>query len=485
MSIKKSLAWMGLAQVATFIFQFGSSIVLARYLTPAEMGVFAVGLATIAMLALFQTFGFQPLIVREKKLTPALQATVFTANAVSCICQTATTFLFAIVGASFLRDEGVKHVLQILAITPLFGILSFMPGAMLERNGRFKEVAIIGACTSLVGSGATIIFAVLGYKYMSLAYANVIASLALSCSLIIVGWKYQMFRVDLSQWRHVFHFGFQMFAYSGVVSFSQRLSEIMLGRIAGLGMLGLYNRASGMNNMLWGNIHHLVSRVMLVDFAKHHGSPETLRERYLKSAAVMTAVLWPAFAGLAVLSHPFIYLVYGAKWMPAAVPLIYLTIASMILVAMTLSWELFAATGNVASQTRIEIVRTSISTPLFIAACFVNIETVAFTRIVDAILAYALYRPHLQKMSGTKLRDFTGVYSKGALLTIAAILPASLMMLFSKFDHPQFGMVILAVFSGIALWGLALSQLDHPLKDELLAVWRRIGRFSPQEESVE
>lgn len=57
MSIKQSLAWMSIAQAITFIVQFSSSIVLARYLTPAEMGVFAVGLATIAMLALLRTFG--------------------------------------------------------------------------------------------------------------------------------------------------------------------------------------------------------------------------------------------------------------------------------------------------------------------------------------------------------------------------------------------------------------------------------------------
>lgn len=463
---------MSFAQAAIFVFQFGSSIVLARYLTPAEMGVFAIGMATVAMLALLQTFGLQPLIVREKELTPALEATVFTAIVISSVLQAATTLLFAFVGASFLRDEGVKHILVVLAVVPLLGIFSFMPGAKLERHGRFKEIAIIGALTSLVGSAATVIFAILGYKYMSLAYANVIGAVTLSCLLMIAGRNYGGVKLGISEWKRVFNFGIQMFAYSGVVNFSNRLNEIMLGRIAGLGALGLYNRASGMNNMLWANIHYLASRVILVEFAEHQRSDTPLRARYLETASVMTAVLWPAFAGLAVLAKPFIQLVYGPRWLPAAMPLVYLTIASIVLVAITMSWELFAATGNVAKQTRIEVVRTSISTPLFIGACFVSIEAAAITRIIDAVIAYFLYRPHLEKMSGTRFEDFVRIYGQGALLTLVAIIPAGILMVLSGNAQPRFLMLGIAVTSGIALWAALLFQIDHPLRHIMLSALR-------------
>jgi len=485
-SLKKSLAWMGLAQAITFILHFGSSVVLARYLTPTEMGVFAVGLATIAMLALLQTFGLQPLIVREKTLTPALTNTVFTVNAASGVLQAATTFLFAFVGAKFLRNEGVKDILMVLSVVPLFTIFSFMPGSMLEREGRFKIVAIIGTLVSVVGSAATITFAIMGYKYMSLAYANILGAMTLSGALMIAGRKDLRVKFGLSEWRHVFRFGAQMFAYTGVVNFSTRFNEIMLGRIAGLEALGLYNRASGINNMLWGNIHYLASRVMLAEFAAKHRSDTPLRDRYIQTASVLTAVLWPGFAGLAVLAEPFIYLVYGPRWVPAALPLIYLTIASIVLVAMTMSWELFAVTGNVAKQTRLEIVRTCISTPLFIGACFVSIEAAAITRIIDAVIAYVIYRPHLERMSGTKFQDFIGVYSQGALLTFVAILPAGTLAWLSQGDKPEFLMVALAVTSGIALWAVTLFQLDHPLKHGMVAVLKKLSlRFARTRSSEE
>jgi O-antigen/teichoic acid export membrane protein len=461
------------AQAVTFIFQFGSSVVLARYLSPTEMGVFAVGLATIAILAALQNFGFQSLVVREERLTPELQATIFTANAGNLIIQSAATYFLASVGGAFFREEGVKQILIVLSIAPLFGIFSFIPGAQLERNGRFREIALIGACTSMVGSGATMIFAVLGYNYMSMAYGHIIGALALSLAIMFAGRRYHIFRLGLSDWRRVFHFGMQMFAFSGIVHVSQRFCEIMLGRIAGLGALGLYSRASGINNMLWANIHYLLSRVMLVDFAQHHRSGTPLRSRYVQMTAFMTALLWPAFAGLGVLAFSFISLVYGPKWIGAAVPLIYLTVASMITVSMTLSWELFTATGNVATQTRLEAVRTSLSVPMFIGACFISIEAAALTRIVDAVIAFILYRPHLNKMSGTTTRELSGEYLRSAILTIVAVSPAAASM-FMFGGEPSWVLLSVAVALGAGFWVAALFQLKHPLRYEISKLQKRL-----------
>jgi O-antigen/teichoic acid export membrane protein len=473
-SIKRSLAWMGIAQAATFLFQFGSSVVLARYLSPQEMGVFAIGLAMVGMLALLQNFGLQPLIVREELLTQPMEATTFTANTMICIVQTIATVLFAFLAASFLRNEGVKHILVVLSVIPLLGILSFMPGAKLERNGRFKEIALIGAITSLIGSCATVIFAVLGFKYMSLAYGQVISAVTLSTSFIVVGRKYRSVSFGLSEWRYVFRFGIQMFSYSGIVNFSQRFCEIMLGRISGLSDLGLYNRASGINNMIWGNIHYLASRVMLVDFANHHRSGIPMGDRYIQTVAVITATLWPAFAGLAILAHPFILIVYGAKWDAAAVPLVYLAISSMILVAMTMSWELFAVTGNVGTQTRLEVVRTIVSVSLFIGACFISIEAVAFTRIIDAALLFILYRPHLNRMTGTTFHILAMTYLQSALLTFAAVLPVAVLMLLFRQDQPPMPVLLFGIILGVLLWGGVLFLVHHPLTIEIRTIRMRI-----------
>ena len=475
-SIKKSLAWLGLAQAISVVLQFASSVVLARYLTPYEMGIFAVALATVGMLSLFQQLGLNALIVREEVLTDEVSSTAFTINALITAALSLVIVGASYAGAAFLRDDGVRQVLLVLAITPLFGIFSFLPASNLERHGRFRDIALIGTTSNVVSAATMIVLAVLGFKYMSIAYAQVASSAALALMLIIAGRRHFSFRVGFTAWRRVADFGLQMLAVSGIASASQRLSEIMLGRLLGLANLGLYNRASGLNGLIWNNIHTVVGRVVLVDFAGLHRQGASLRERYKQTVAIVTAILWPAFAGLAVVAEPFIVIIYGEKWAPAVVPFVYLAIASMILVAITMTWELFTATGQLRTQTRIEFIRAIMSFALFVGGCLISLEAAAAARMLDAVFSVLLYRPHVNRMTGTTAADFWPIYAQSAVLTALAVAPAGALMMWGEANGSP---VLLAgvIGLGVVLWGAGLFALKHPLADELKAT---IGHRLPK-----
>jgi O-antigen/teichoic acid export membrane protein len=139
-------------------------------------------------------------------------------------------------------------------------------------------------------------------------------------------------------------FGLQMLATSGLHSIGGRLSDICLGKLQGLGALGIYNRAGSLNGLLWNNVHMIVGRVMFVEFAGLHREGVGLRDRYIATVDVVTALLWPAFAGLALISGPVIMVLYGERWLPAALPMALLSVSSIILVSITMTWEIFTAT---------------------------------------------------------------------------------------------------------------------------------------------
>jgi O-antigen/teichoic acid export membrane protein len=183
---------------------------------------------------------------------------------------------------------------------------------------------------------------------------------------------------------------------------------------------------------------------------------------------MVTGILWPAFAGLALLAKPFIVTVYGEAWEAAAVPLTYLAISSMVLVSITMSWELCTVTGNLRTQTRVEAVRATCSVPLFIGGCLISLEAVAFSRIIDAVLAVALYGHHLGKMTGTTILDVRRVYAQGAALTIAAIAPAALLLAIKSDGQPMPAILISSVLLGVLLWVILLFILKHPLSREVI-----------------
>jgi O-antigen/teichoic acid export membrane protein len=458
---------MGSAQIIGFVAQFTASVVLARYLTPHEFGIFAAGMATVAILSLLQNLGLQSFIVKEKDLTQDVLKSTFTINAILCVGVSLLTALVAFLGARFLQERGVQDVILVLAITPLFGIFSFLPAANIEREGRFRDISLVTMLLNIGNAGLTILFAVLGFKYMSLAYAGVISAGLMSLAYIALGRRHFALRVGLADWKRIADFGFQLLMGSSIVTIAHRVSELSLGKISGLASLGLYNRASGLNNMPWGHIYWLASRIVLVDFANLHREGLPLRDRYLQTLAIITALLIPAFAGLGILAKPVLFYVYGERWLPAALPLTLLAIASMVLVTITLTSEVLTVTGKVRIQTRVEAMRAPISTTLFIGACFISIEAAAFSRIVDAVIAVALYRPHMSRLTSTRFRDLRPLYMQSTLLTTAATLPALLAVLWADQGIPTVPEMVGAVSLGGALWLATLFVMKHPLATEI------------------
>lgn len=464
MSLKTSLAWMGWAQAVAVALQFTTSIILAHYLTPYDTGIYGLALATVGVLSLVQSLGLQSMMVREEEITPTISATAFTVNAAISILLS-----MLIVGASFLggralHEEGVQRVLLVLAATPLFGILSFLPSAMLEREGNFRSLAVIGTVSSLSSATATITLAIAGFSYMSVAWAQWVGILVSVATANLLGRRHVSYHIGFAAWRRVASFGFQMVAVTGITQISQRISEICLARLLSLGALGLFNRANGINAIVWNNVHMIAGRVLFVDFAQLHRSGESLRTRYIQVVAMITALLWPAFAGLAIMGKPFIYYIYGPKWIGSYGALVFITLASIGLVASTMTWEIFAATGNLRIQTRIEVVRSLASLATFIAGCFISLEAAAASRVLDAALAFLLYRPHLNRMTQTSLRDFAPIYGQSILLTLAAIAPAFAIMALHGFrPDPPILELVLATATGMSLWTAALALTGHPL----------------------
>ncbi|MGI4730533.1 MAG: oligosaccharide flippase family protein [Janthinobacterium lividum] len=467
MSIRKSIAWLGSGQVASLVLQFGSSIVLARFLSPKEMGIYAVAVAVAATLSIFQNFGLQALIVREEVMTDALKHTTFSVNCLSSLALSAAIALASVVLAHSFEEPGIRDVLLILAVCPILSIPSFLPSAMFEREGRFGTIAAINAGSSIVQAAVTIVLVVLGHKYMSMAYGTVVSTVATSAMFLLWGREHRSARWTLSSWRRVSAFGLQIFLVTSTTSLSQRLSDILLGRLAGLGSLGLYNRAVSLGNIVWINIHGLMSRIVLTDMANLRRAEVPLRERYLQTVSMTLALLWPAFAGMAVVARPFVVAIYGERWERAAGLLSYVCIASMILVTITMVWEVFAVSNNLRIQTRVEAVRLVVSIALLAAGALISVEAAAASRIPEAIVACFLYRPHLNRITDTRFRDLRSAYWQGGVLTIGAILPAAVLMLTTTRAQQTPLLLGIVVVAGVGLWVAMLFRLGHPLATEI------------------
>jgi O-antigen/teichoic acid export membrane protein len=469
MSYKRRLAWMGLSQACFFGVQFASSVIVARLLTPYDMGVYAIAMAITGVLSLLQAFGLSGFIVREPELGTHVTRSVFTINLLLSIALAGSIAGLSPLGGRLLHEDGVRRVMLMLAALPLLGALEFLPATQVERAANFKAIALIGTGRIVTSQAVTVWLAFEGYSFMSLAFGQIAGSMFSALAYTLVGRRHVSFRIGFREWRRILSFGLNMLAISGVNAIAARLSEALLGRLLGLSALGLYSRASNLNNLVWDNIHMVIGRVVFVDLAAQKRSGASLRATYLTLVEVLTALLWPAFAGLAIVSGPFILLVYGPKWVASAHPLAMLSIAAILLVAISMTWELFVVSGETAKQARLEIVRTGAGLIMFATGCLFGLTGAAAGRIGDAAFSIWLYRPHLDRMTQTRTSDFAVIYARSAALTLLTVAPAGIVMLLhGGSEHTPLTWLIPAIGLGGVMWTLALFQMRHPLAVEAL-----------------
>lgn len=475
-SIGSSLAWMSSSQLLGVIPQLCAQIVLARLLSPFETGIYAIGMAVVAFLTLLQAIGLQAFIVREKHLTPAILATAFTINAIMSVVIAAALVLIGLVGARFLGDPGVGHVLYMMALVPLIGVAAFQPLALLEREGRFRAIGLTQMAANFGSAGVTIAAAFASFSYMSAAFGQLALALVQAGAMLAIGRSMPRIRLGMERWREVADFAVQMLAIGGVSGLGLRLSDIILGRFLGLSALGLYSRASNLNILIWSNLHLVVGRVLFVDFSEIVRRGDSLRTRYIATVDMLTAFLWPVFAGFAILGGPFISLVFGDKWVPARWALCFLALSSMIQVAITMTNELFAATDRLRVQTRIEFIRAGFALATFTAGCMVSIEAAAAARAAESLFAVLLYRRHIGRMTETTPADLNVIYLRSAAITVVTCLPALAATIYWGWSpHMPMTWVAGSVVLGGACWLGLLVVLRHPIWTELqsLRVRRR------------
>jgi O-antigen/teichoic acid export membrane protein len=467
-SFKRGLLWTAAGQASLFAIQFGGAVIVARLLSPYEMGIFALAMAVVGVLNLIQSIGLGSYVVREPDLTPERIATAFTVNAIISLLLAAATAALGFAGSFFADDPGVRRLLLILALTPILSIFSILPLALLERQARFKAISIANVCGRLVSTIVMVVLAYGGLSYFSIAWGQCAGALITTILLCWVARRDLSWKLSMGGWREISTFGMQMIAITGVNSLAGRVSDLLLGKVTGIVALGLYNRAAGINNLFWENLHSVMGRVVFAELSRQKREGLSLRPLYLSISEMVTASLWPVFTGLAVLAVPLIRIVYGAQWLPAAMPFAILALSAVVLISVTMTWEIFVACGETARQARMEFIRAGVATGLFAIGCAVSLEAAAAARVADAVFAVAFYGPHLRRMTDTTLSDMGPIYLRSGLLTLLAVLPASILVTLAGRQAAEipFGQLALAVALGGLLWGIGLVLMNHPLWNE-------------------
>ncbi len=466
--VRRAFLLSSLEQYIQLVIGFAVLAVLARLLTPDEIGlaVVAMGISTSAYsLREFVTTEF---LIQKSEIDLADRQTSFTAitlvTACICVCILALSQPLS----RFYSAPELARFLTIGAASALVEAFGLPTIALLRREMAFGTLASIRVISSVAGAAVTILLAWSGHGFMSYAWGLLISAIATSCLAYAAHPDAASFRPSLASLRGVIGFGGYRGATTMVERIYESLPQLMLGRFMPMTAVAFYNRANVVCAIPDRVLLSAVFSVAFPAFAAHKRTGGDVRQAYLRTLSYVSAVYWPALVGLAVTAHTVVRIVLGDQW-DQAVPLVrILSVASMFWFSVVPTNPMLLALGKNRDAFTAVFISRGIGIIVVGSASYFGVLAMAASQLIALPVQMIVGLLFAKKHVRFRWRELMAAIVPSAVVTACSIAgPLAVGVAIGgrlDFSIPEFGVVgILAAVGWLA--GLALT--NHPFLVEL------------------
>jgi len=313
-------------------FQFVSSIIIARILTPADIGVFSIAVLLSGLAGTVRDFGVTQYLIQEKELTDDKVRAAMALSLAVGWSLAMVLYLLSDPVARFYREPGVSSAVVVLAWTFVLVPFGSVVMAMLRRRLDYWSIFKVRVGSALVTATASVVLALLGFGYMSLAWSalgGVIATVLL-CGLHRPAGMPRL--PSFARIRQVLSFSGQVVLSNVIGEVSRGIPELAVGKAQGMEAVGLLGRALGLRALLDKVLMSALWSVVLPYFSKLEREQGDLRASYSRVQAYVTGIAWPLMLFLGAAAGPIIAVLYGPQW-GASVPLVRVVCIAGVLAA--------------------------------------------------------------------------------------------------------------------------------------------------------
>lgn len=466
--------------------QFIVALVMARILSPAEIGIYSIAIVLVNMAHVFRDFGVSTYLQREDDLTVEKVRSAIGLSYAIAWTIAAGVFLASGWVAAYFGYPEIRPVMQILAVSFFFIPFSSVALALLLREFDATRIAIGTFWGTLAHSTTCLSLALSGFGAASLAWANL-------ANVLATGGVYLWLRPARMRYLPRFSNLGGVIRYGGGALFSNlakaandALPDLMLGKIGTAHQVGLVSRANSTVHMfqyIAGSAMAFGSQTYL---AQAHHARQSLEPILHRAVALVTGVGWPMLAVTTIAARDVIVGLYGPGWtaaVPAVAPLAamaaielmfhykttafnaigrpYLaSIPLLVTSASRIAFALILFNGSIASFGWAMMLATLATMPvwLYLQSRYLACGILAFARMLapSALVALVCAAVAVLGMWGI---DRIGI--KTAILRVA----------------------MLGVPVGLA-WLAALRLLAHPLYEEVLIILKNLRALHPAKASL-
>lgn len=410
-------------QLAKLVILVGLSMAMARLLTPADFGLFALVGTLSAFVATFRDFGLGHATIYARALSDEQRHAVLR---VQLSLSGRLVLLMALAGpvlAMIYDEPRLVRITLVMALVNGIAALAVLPESLLSRRMRFGTLAGIEVGALLTSGVVGVGLAWAGAGYWALVAQAATDLLARTAAL----WLATPWRPDLRRLMQAPAAASSLVRYSREAVLSravnyagQNLDLIVVGLVAGTAAAGLYSRAYQWATMPMLQVYGALLGVLVAGLSRARDDAVLFRVCARQLLLPIFALCLPAIAFIGTAAEAFVLVLLGEQWRDAAPLLRLFCAATFAGSALQVMKPIYLATGRTGRQLR----WTLTAAPLTATAVLVGARwgmagvalgfTVATCLLVLPGVWYGL------RGSPLRLADMLGIVARPGLAAVGA-----------------------------------------------------------------
>ncbi|WP_424831790.1 lipopolysaccharide biosynthesis protein [Ruegeria sp.] len=472
------VAWMSAGSWIEQAINFAVFALLARLLGVEAFGILAMAAAFVLLLEF---------LVRESVSEILLTNDALSTERLNSVFWLMVVFGFGLAGlllvasgpiADFYKEEQVAPLIIALSPTVPMIALTAVPVALLRREMQFRALALRAVAGVIAGGVVGIGMALSGFGVWSLAGQRV-TQVAVN---VVMAWAAVSWRPGLhissTHVREVLHFGHRMVGLRAAELVAVQMPSVIIGASLGPTQAGLYSiawRVIEIASFLVTTPLRMVTLPAIGNVMRQGAAAPKLLQDIMRMTGL---VVFPAFAGLAVLAEPALTVLFGPKWVPAAPVLSIMCLFGVYLCIDKVQQTYCLAAGRVGVLATLAWCEVALGIVLIYFAIPFGLTASAIAFVAAFLLMWPLRFRNLASIAGVHTASLISPHV--APLILAAIMASGVYVVSRQMADVSGIVVLLAgtVFGLVLFAGLAFLCLRDRL--ELLRSFVRPQTEAPE-----
>lgn len=339
--------WQTIQRFGSRIILFVANMIFARLLSPDDFGVMGIIWVFISFSDIFINGGFLSALIQKKDVNEDDYSTAFYWNIVIAILCYITIYISAPFISKFYNNSILLDVLRVQGIVLFLNALTIVQSSRIQRQLRFKKLAIIDIIASVLGSLLGI-FAAVFFNFG--VWSLVIKMVSYSTITCIAFWTterwYPKRRFSWPSFKKLFSFGSFMLLSSLTNVLYINFQPLIIGKLFSPKDLGYFSQARKLEEIPVVALTNIVSTVSFPIFSKLQDNKEQLVNYLKKNIRSITFLSFPMMVFLMVFAKQIIIILFTDVWIES-VPYFQLLCLSGILIPVNIAnRDLYASIGK-------------------------------------------------------------------------------------------------------------------------------------------